>query len=104
MVDANSVHYCLGDERDEIKIQRILLNILLLLAFICGCATFIGYPSRSENVKGELKQLENYLKPEIMEEYNKIQDSIKKMHFRNEIVNARIRAIDIHFNDFQQRL
>ena len=86
------------------KKMIIHMVILMLSISIWGCASFTGYPERSGNVEDELKQLDKYLNPEIIAEYDKEQDQNKKLALRNEIINARIRAIDIHFNDFQQRL
>ncbi len=86
------------------KIKQIPFVIVLLYLLLSGCATITGYPDRSENVEGELKQLEKYIKPEIIETYENEKDLTNKRILRNEIVNARIRAIDIHFNSFQQRL
>ncbi len=71
---------------------------------ICACASSTGYPERSGNVEDELKQLEKYFKPEIIAEYDQEKDPDKKTDSRNEIVNALIRATNIHFNHFQQRL
>ncbi len=86
------------------KKMIIHMVILTLSISICGCASFTGYPERSGNVEDELKQLEKYFNPEIIGEYDQEDDPNKKQALRNEIINARIRAIDIHFNDFQQRL
>lgn len=86
--------------------KRIMIYMIMLTfpISICGCASFTGYPERSGNIEEELKQLEKYYNPEIIAKYDQMQDTNEKLALRNEIVNGRIRAIDIHFNNFQQRL
>ena len=60
-----------------------------------------GYPDRSGNLSAELKQLDQYHAPDIITQYNASAD---KRTFRDEVVNARLRAIDLYFGIFQQEV
>jgi hypothetical protein len=85
------------------------LFLVLILVLCCGCARFHlpmpaalkGYPKTSYNVKEELIVLQPYHSPDIIQQYN---NAPNKRAFRDEIVYARKRAIDLHFALFQQNV
>lgn len=81
---------------------RIVL--VMLVMSLWGCASFDGYPERSGNVQEELEHLERYFDPNLIEQYEAEKDPNEKGSLRNRIVNGRMRAIDLHFNNFQQQL
>lgn len=77
------------------------LMLLLLCLGLCACRTAQGYPDRAFNLQTELAMLADYHKPDILTRYSAAQD---KRAFRDEVIYARIRAIDLRFGEFQQRL
>ncbi|MAG55126.1 MAG: hypothetical protein CMJ83_02435 [Planctomycetes bacterium] len=77
--------------------------LALAALVLCGCqAALDGYPDSSHDAPTELAALGNYYSPKWIKEnyYDTGPDAAK----RNEILNGRIRAIDIHFNAFRQDL
>ncbi|MEW6417520.1 MAG: hypothetical protein AB1480_05285 [Nitrospirota bacterium] len=82
--------------------MKKLLLLFCLLLFAAGCSTMQGYPDRSDNYESELSALSEYFKPETISECIKKTSENEKRLCRDNIVHARIRAIDINFNSFQQ--
>jgi len=78
------------------------LAVFCILIFTAGCSTMQGYPERSENDESELASLQNYFKPETISACNNKSPEEDKCLCRDNIVYARVRAIDIHFNRFLQ--
>jgi hypothetical protein len=85
-----------------------LLPSLAVLLLLSGCASLKAYPERSVDPDAELKAMEKFLQPSAITQYDSQQDSdrngLSKRAWRNEVANARVRAIDLHFTTFQQRL
>ena len=86
---------------------------ILLLAFsflmLGGClASLTAYPDLSYDAGAELKSMESYLSAEVITRYDAAEDvqrnGMDKKQWRNAVVNARIRAMDVLFNEFQQDL
>jgi hypothetical protein len=77
------------------------LTVSALCLGTCACRTAQGYPERAFNFDQELNMLADYYKPDILTKYSAAQD---KRAFRDEVVYARIRAIDLRFGEFQQKL
>lgn len=88
---------------DEVSPMKALLIMLLLMGFalLNGCASVSGYPDRSYDLKAELAALDIYHRPDIITTYNGKTGADKK-DYRDEVVNARLRAIDLHFSIFEQ--
>lgn len=87
----------------------LLLSGFLYCLFLTGClASLKAYPDRSYNPKKELEAMKVYLSEEAITKYNSTSNNDRegktKRQWRNVVVNARIRAIDLHFTDFQQAL
>ncbi len=84
------------------------LFALTALALLGGCASLRAYPEPSIDPAGELRVLDKYLQPTAITRYDSANDAdrdgLTKRAWRNEVVNARVRAIDINFNTFQQKL
>jgi hypothetical protein len=74
---------------------------LIAAVLLYGCVSAQGYPDRSFDLQSELKMLDTYHQPDILDRYS---TSTEKQAFRDEVVNARIRAIDLHFVQFAQGL
>ncbi len=81
----------------------LCLLVAVAAMLISGCAAVNGYPDRSGNTKVELKQLNIYYQTNVLDTYNGKQGDDRK-HYRDDVVNGRIRATDIHFNDFERAL
>ena len=78
---------------------------LLALAALGGCAAALqGFPDRSNNPKGDLESLKPYLSPDKVSEYVNATNSADRLQLRNDIVNARIHAIDLKFGQFEEEL
>jgi hypothetical protein len=88
--------------------SSIFLSLLIVSAILSGCASLKAYPERSSDPDAELKAMEKYLQPDAITKYDAANDSdrggLTKTAWRNEVVNARVRATDLHFNTFQQKL
>lgn len=74
---------------------------LCTLLSLGGCATMSSSPERSGDVSSELKALEPYFSADVITIYNRKGDSEKKA-YRDDVVFGRIRAIDLHYNQFIQ--
>jgi hypothetical protein len=89
------------------KIALLLLLFTLLL--LGGClASLTAYPDSSYDARAELKLLAPFLSAEAITKYDLPEDSqrngMARKNWRNAVVNARIRAMDVLFNEFQQDL
>lgn len=78
---------------------------MLVIAGLTGCSAALdGFPSRSTIPAEDLKELKVYLGVEKVNEYVAEKDPKERLTLRNEIVNARIHAIDVHFGQFEEAL
>ncbi len=90
--------------------QWIIAFVMSWIAvMLSGCtASLKAYPERSYDSKAELTAMELYLSSNAITNYMSANDSdrnnLTRRQWRDAVVNARIRAIDLHFNDFQQAL
>lgn len=91
--------------RDFLRRVQPLITALILLS---GCASMSAYPERATDPQGELTAMNRYLQPSAITKYDAQNDSerdgLSKRVWRNEVVNARVRATDLYFNAFQQKL
>jgi hypothetical protein len=73
-----------------------------------GCASITGYPSRSTNTKSDLAALAIYNASNVIELYNAKDNSARNgktpLDYRNDVVNGRLAAIDIQYNQYQRSL
>jgi len=79
----------------------IVIGFCLVPALLGGCSTLRAYPDRSGDVATELKALDEYHAATVLKTYSEKPDAAKKA-YRDEVVTGRIRAIDLHFGEFQQ--
>ena len=86
--------------------QIIKLSFCMLaIAGLTGCSAALdGFPSRSTSPAEDLKELKVYLGVEKVNAYVAETDPNVRLTLRNEIVNARIHAIDVHFGQFEEAL
>lgn len=85
-----------------------LIGTLSGYLIVNACASLTAYPERSYDPKAELEAMKMYLSQEAITKYyaddDKQRNGMSKRQWRNAVVNARIHANDLHFNDFQQGL
>ena len=75
-----------------------LLVLLAIAGMLSGCAALKVYPERSNDLSKDLDALSRYFDPEV------ITKGEKTRAWRDEVVNAQIRAIDLQFTSFEQSL
>ena len=85
--------------------QITMIIALYAMLFLGGCATMSSSPERSGDLSAELKALEPYFSAEVINQYDslKINPAAQK-DYRNAVVFGRIRAIDLHYNQFIQNI
>jgi hypothetical protein len=91
------------------KMHILMLLVLIALPTVLpGCASLKAYPDRATDPVAEIETLKQYLEPQAITKYEAVDDSarggLSKKAWRNEVVNARVRAADLYFNKFQQGL
>ncbi|GAA0852311.1 hypothetical protein [Aliiglaciecola litoralis] len=75
--------------------------VIILFAFIIvGCSSISGTPERSVDIESELETLQAYFAPNVITTYNAKSSNAEKRSYRNEVLSARVRAIDLNFNEF----
>lgn len=78
--------------------------LFIVMLFLSSCSSISGIPERSSDVKSELAALKDYFSTSVVTTYqSKPTDADKKL-YRNEVISARIRAIDLNFNEFVQNI
>src|SRR5262245_49071734 len=90
--------------RTERRVRRGAMSCTVASLLTSGCATMTGYPDRAVDVKQELLTVQEFLAPRKIQECEAEKDLTKRQALRNDIVNARIYAIDLHFGEFEQEL
>jgi hypothetical protein len=75
-----------------------LLSFLFLI--FSGCTSIDGVPERSVDIESELNALAPYFAPSVIVDYNAKLSDFDKREYRNEVIAARMRAIDLNFNEF----
>ena len=83
-------------------VHRIFLLIVSLS--LISCASPRGFPDRVVDSDVELKGLQEYFEPSKISDYSKNINEDERKKIRDEIINARLNAIDIQFSLFQQKL
>ena len=91
-----------GLKRRIAMMRRVFLLIPAVLGLLLyGCVSAQGYPDRSSDLQSDLKMLETYHQPDLLQRYAA---ATNKRELRDEVVNGRILAIDLHFAKFAQGL
>jgi hypothetical protein len=96
--------------RHHSKLARVarLLPALAVSVLLSACASPRAYPPPSGDVKAELTALGPYLQPSVLTPYDSPHEGdrggLTPRAWRDVVVNARVRAIDLQFNAFQQDL
>jgi len=86
-----------------IRIRYAFLTTISLI--LASCASSQGFPERVISPEEELQGLKKYFHAEKVDEYNNpSRTDEERKRIRNEIINARLAAIDIQFSLFQQEL
>ena len=82
------------------RFMKSALGFLFTLLFLSGCAGISGNPQRSANIETELQSLRNYFTPTVITTYSSKLNDASKKEYRDEVISARIRAIDLNYNEF----
>jgi hypothetical protein len=96
--------------RHHFTLARVarLLPVLAVSVLLSACAAPRAYPPSSGDVKAELTALGPYLQPSALTPYDSPHEGdrggLTPRAWRDVVVNARVRAIDLQFNAFQQDL
>jgi hypothetical protein len=72
------------------------------LAGLIGCSSISGIPDRSVDAKVELTTLLPYFAANVISTYEAKSTKALKRAYRNDVVSARVRAIDIQYSEFIQ--
>jgi hypothetical protein len=85
------------------------LALGLLFLFLSGCAaSFKGFPDQPINPEAEIAALSEYLMPDVAAKYASANPAdrggLSREAWRNEVIDARLRAIDLRYNEWEQRL
>lgn len=85
--------------------QFFCFAVLLVSALaLGGCAAALeGFPERVEDLDKELANLELFMNEDAIKKYESATGDTKKL-LRDEYVNARITAINLHFGTFEKAL
>jgi hypothetical protein len=99
----------MGGRTMMIKAWSIMFTMILAVISVSGCtASLKAYPERSYDPEGELKAMALYLSQDAITKYtatdNLARNGMTRRQWRDAVINARIRAIDLHFGFFQQAL
>jgi len=76
-----------------------IFQLLTVLA-ISGCSSMSGIPDRTTDVETELASLKSYFDPTVVTNYQSKPSDTEKKGYRDEVISARLRAIDLNFNEF----
>ena len=87
---------------------KIVVFALLGSIALSGCAGLQGFPDRSIDTADEVASLNEYLKPSAITAYTSddpaARHGLSRKDWRNQVIEARIRADDLHFADFEKSL
>ena len=78
--------------------------LLLSLLWLAGCSSLSGMPARTSSVETELNALAGYFSPAVITTFQNTSGNSAKKRYRDEVIAARIRAIDLNFNQFAQNI
>jgi hypothetical protein len=81
-----------------------LLSVVCVALLLASCASISGYPEPSGDPKAEAQSLKIYFSADEISKYNSETDPKAKERDRNEIVNGRLRSIDLNFYAFEKAL
>ncbi len=79
----------------------------LTASLIAGCSSMSGYPERTDEVDARLTSLQSrYFLPgkDVMAEYQGKPDDSERRAYRNDVVYARMMAIDLQFTVFKEAI
>jgi hypothetical protein len=83
---------------------HLCILALLGLFILTGCSSLRGYPKKMVSESEELKHLASYFTDDVIKAYNAKADEPSKRAYRDEVVNGRLRAIDLQFEVFQKAI
>ena len=80
-------------------------GLVLLGLNLCGCSTIRGFPSPPKTAIVDSPDVDWELGPKAIATYNAAEtDSTKQKQIRNEIIDARVAAIDPAYGDYERAI
>ena len=89
------------------SLRRPCLSLATASVLLAGCASVSGFPERTEEVEGRLASLQQaYFLPskDVLADYRGRTDPAARRTFRDEVVRARMMAIDLQFSVFREQV
>jgi len=81
--------------------MKPIMLALCAMLFLAGCASMSNAPKRSGDMVAELKALEPYFSASVIKTYDSLKTKpYDQRGYRDEVIFGRIRAIDLHYNQF----
>lgn len=80
------------------------MAFVISCSLMSGCSSLSGIPERSVSVESELAALTEYFSPAVITTYDRLSTESEKKAYRDKVIAARIRAIDLNFNQFAQNI
>ena len=84
--------------------MNITAVLLLGCILLVGCSSLSGIPERTGSVEDELTALAEYFSPSVISTYDGQSGDAAQKAYRDKVIAARIRAIDLNFNQFAQNI
>lgn len=79
------------------------LWVIFAVYLVSACSSLSGTPHRSEDLQAELAGLKPYFAADVLSQYNQ-KTGDEKLSYRNEVVMARLRAVDLYYYMFINEL
>lgn len=83
---------------------RVFAVLLLIFSSLTGCNTIRGFPNPPKNADAAPPNPDWQLGPQAIRTYNAENDPATKMTLRNEIIDARLAALDNAFGDYERTI
>lgn len=80
-----------------------LFIVCLLVGLACGCRSVSGYPKQPVKTGAEVKALAQYFSPDVFKTFQE-KDLAGKTAYRNEVVEGRMRAINLYYLQLERAL
>jgi hypothetical protein len=86
------------------KAWFVIIGVLFLSPLLTGCSTIRAYPKPVVDEKKELEFLKPYFLTDVVSNYFSRVSEQDRRDYRDQIVNARLRALDLQFEIFEKEI
>src|SRR5438552_2386242 len=90
--------------KSHMKAYPGILYILLVALIGTGCNSIRAYPKRAVTESRELQRVRHYFTDDVVQIYYTNTTDGAKREYRNEVVNGRLRGIDLQFEVFEKAI